>query len=82
LTEGEIMNGSDEVVQAREAILRVVREDAPYRWTSFDLRTAASFGGSHGAMGVALVELIEEGVLHQSPDDKRISLPEAAAVGS
>jgi hypothetical protein len=69
-----------ETALAREAILRVAREHDPYRWTSFDLRTAASYGGNHGALGIALVELIAEGYLQQSQDDKRISLPQTATV--
>ncbi len=64
----------DEVAEAREAILEVVRAHPDHAWRAFDLTGAARNGGDHGALGIALLELIDDGLLVQNPGDQLIRL--------
>ena len=66
----------DEVVRASEAIMVVAEDHPEHRWSSSELRIATSYGGNHGALGLALVELIDAGRLVQDKHDKLIALPE------
>jgi hypothetical protein len=58
----------EEVQAARAAILDVIRTAPSEAWTAYELKTRARNGWSSGAMGIALRELIDEGVLTRGSD--------------
>ncbi len=73
LPDQEIFNPKDEIGDARRNMLDAVAEHPEHAWRAFDLKTyALRAGDDHGAYGLGLVELIEEDVLEQHPDDHLI----------
>jgi hypothetical protein len=61
-----------EVAAARDALFELASSRPSEWWTAYDLKVRARNGWSAGAMGLALRELIDEGVLEQREDDLRV----------
>lgn len=69
----EVLQPKDEIGDAKRNMLDVVGEHPDHAWRAFDLKSfALKAGDDHGAYGLGLVELIDEGVLAQHPDDQLI----------
>ena len=64
----------EEIVSARESLLQLAREEPADRWwTAHELKVRARNGWSSAVMGLALRELLDEGVFEQG-DDLRVRL--------
>lgn len=63
-----------EIASARESLLRLAREEPVDRWwTAHELKVRARNGWSSAVMGLALRELLDEGIFEQG-DDLRVRL--------
>lgn len=65
---------TDEILQARRALLALTASEPGKRWHPYELKTRARNGWSASAMGLALDGLIDEGSF-EVHDDLLVSLP-------
>jgi RNA:NAD 2'-phosphotransferase (TPT1/KptA family) len=63
---------SREIAEARDALLALVEQQPEQWWTARDLKVRTRNGWSSGVMGLALQELLEEGILERRATDLRI----------
>jgi hypothetical protein len=63
---------SQEVAQAREALIATVREEPDRWWSAYDLKVEVRNGWSAGAMSLALNELVEDGTFEARHDEVRL----------
>ena len=64
---------NEEVAAARDAIVELASSSDKW-WTAYELKVRARNGWSAGAMGLALRELVDEGILEQREDDLRLRI--------
>ena len=57
-----------EIDEAREALVDLAREDPARWWTAHELKVRARNGWSSAVMGLALRQLLDEGIFEQSPE--------------
>jgi hypothetical protein len=65
----------EEIVRARDALLELASERPGHWWSARDLKVQARNGWDSGVMGLALSELLEEGLLEQRSSDLRVRKP-------
>lgn len=58
-----------EIDRARDALMELVNEKPAVWWSARDLKIQARNGWDSGVMGLALRELLDEGLLEQRPSD-------------
>jgi RNA:NAD 2'-phosphotransferase (TPT1/KptA family) len=61
----------EEIAQARDELLKVAASDERW-WTARELKVRARNGWSSGVMGLALRQLVGEGLLEQRRSDLRV----------
>ncbi|HEU4702000.1 MAG TPA: hypothetical protein VFS37_05905 [Conexibacter sp.] len=60
----------DEIAAARDALIDCAQREPDKWWEAFELKTAARNGWSAGAMGLALGELLDDGVFELDADQR------------
>jgi hypothetical protein len=58
----------EEIVQARQALMQLARDEPTRSWTAYELAVCARNGWSSAVVDLALRELLDEGVFEQGPD--------------
>lgn len=58
----------EQISAAREQLVRVAGADPERWWNAYELKTRARNGSGSGTMGLALHQLVEEGVVERRED--------------
>jgi hypothetical protein len=59
---------SEEIVRARDALIQLARDESAESWTAHELKVRARNGGSSAVMGLALRQLLDEGIFEEDAD--------------
>jgi hypothetical protein len=61
-----------EIAKARDALMALAEQQPERWWTARELKVQTRNGWSSGVMGLALQELLDDGVLERRSEDLRI----------